>query len=231
MRLRRVVLTGAAGLIGRSVGPLLPRDWQTIRTDLEVADGVAQLDVTDVDACRRAFEGADAVVHLAAVPDPDASWEQLLQPNVHGTVVVAEAVMACAVPRLVIASSLQAVSASASTVQRRAGDPPRPANLYGATKAFAEAVGSWVAATSATSVVALRIGYFAPDRPGDGAGVRERSAWLSVRDAAELLRAAVEADVTGLVVVNGISANRHRGADVDETIAVLGYRPSDDAWR
>jgi hypothetical protein len=53
---------------------------------------------------------------------------------------------------------------------------------------------------------------------------------LSPRDAAELVRAAVEADVVGLVVANGISANTYRAADIDQTIAVLGYRPVDDAW-
>jgi hypothetical protein len=30
-------------------------------------------------------------------------------------------------------------------------------------------------------------------------------------------------------VANGISANRHRRADLEETMAQLGYRPVDDA--
>jgi hypothetical protein len=41
-------------------------------TDLEASKDVAALDVTDPDACHRFFTGADAVVHLAAVPDPAA---------------------------------------------------------------------------------------------------------------------------------------------------------------
>jgi nucleoside-diphosphate-sugar epimerase len=96
----------------------------------------------------------------------------------------------------------------------RVGDPPRPGSLYGATKAWAEALGAWVAATTPTSVVALRIGYFSPQRP-DAATVptRELSAWLSPRDAAELVRAAVEAVGFIFVVANGISANRYRRAD------------------
>jgi uronate dehydrogenase len=80
-------------------------------------------------------------------------------------------------------------------------------------------------------VVALRIGYFAPERP-DPASVpaRELSAWLSPRDAAELVRAAVEAVGFDFVVANGISANRYRRADLTETMQQLGYRPVDDAW-
>lgn len=224
-------MTGAAGLIGRSIRPMLPEQWRVTWTDLEAAKGIDPLDVTDVGTCRRAFEGADAVVHLAAVPDPEASWEQLRGPNVEGAVAVAQAAIDCGVPRLVLASSLQAVSAPPPTVQRRASDPPRPANLYGATKAFAEAIGSWVVATSATSVVALRIGYFSIDVPSDDAPPRDRAAWLSPRDAAELVRAAVETDATGLTVVNGISANRYRTADIEEATRLIGYHPVDDAWR
>jgi uronate dehydrogenase len=68
---------------------------------------------------------------------------------------------------------------------------------------------------------------------------RELSARLSPRDAAELVRAAVEAVgfifvvANGIifVVANGISANRYRRADLEETKQQLGYRPVDDAWQ
>ena len=228
---RRVVLTGAGGLIGRAVTPLLPAGWDLLRTDLRTDDGISGLDVTDAEACCAAFTGADAVVHLAAVPDPDASWEQLLPANVVGAHQAAVAAGECGVRRLVLASSLQAVSATPAGTQIRSTDPPRPANLYGATKAWAEALGSWVAATTATSVVALRIGYFALQRPdADAVSPAERAAWLSPRDAAELVRAAVETEDVGFVVATGTSANRYRRADLEDTIRRLGYRPRDDAW-
>ncbi|PWJ46311.1 uronate dehydrogenase [Quadrisphaera granulorum] len=245
---RRVVVTGAAGRIGRATAPLLPSAWGVQLTDLRPGAppgsglDVEALDVTDEAACRSAFEGADAVVHLAGVPDPAATWEQLLPANVIGTHAVAAAAVAAGVRRLVVCSSLQAVSAPPAVHQVRSEDPPRPTNLYGATKGWAELVGSWVAATSSTSVVALRIGYFNEQPPPwPGTTPRDKAAWLSVRDAAELLRAAVEADLrevdgtpvghgAGFVVVNGISAGRYRKADLSTTHRVLGYRPLDDAW-
>ena len=108
---------------------------------------------------------------------------------------------------------------------------PRPLNLYGATKAWAEALGASIAATSSTTVVALRIGWFAETRPPVEEEWRgQHGAWLSARDAADLVRAAVEAtNVDGFVVVNGVSANRYQIADLTEARA-LGYRPVDDAW-
>jgi len=232
MRTRRpVVVTGAAGRIGRAIAPLLPQDWEMQETDLNARDGISVLDVSDPDACRLTFTGADAVVHLAAVPDPTASWSQLLPANIVGVYQVARAAADCGVRRLVLASSLQSVCAMPDQTQSRAGDPPRPGNLYGATKAWAESVGAWIAATTSTSVVALRIGYFAEQRP-DAAAVspQELSAWLSPRDAAELVRCAVDAAVSEFVVANGISANRYRIADLKETTQQLGYHPVDDAW-
>lgn len=104
-------------------------------------------------------------------------------------------------------------------------------NLYGATKACAEALGAWLAATTATSVVALRIGYFSETRPEAATPDRDRSAWLSPHDAGELIRAAVEADGFDFMVANGISANRYQVADLQATMQRLGYRPLDDAWQ
>lgn len=228
---RRVVLTGAAGRIGTAITPDLSRRWDLQLTDVEAGHGIEALDITDSEACRAAFVGADAVVHLAAVPDPDASWDQLLPANVIGAYHVARAAVASGVRRLVLASSLHVVSAGPDETQVRASDPARPGNLYGATKAWAEALGAWVAATTSTSVVALRIGYFSVEPPTQGnVTSREQSAWLSPRDAAELVRAAVEAEGLNFVVANGVSANRYRFADLSETMRQLQYQPRDDAW-
>lgn len=227
---RRVVITGAAGRVGAAVTERLGSRWQILATD-RPGTGAVELDVTDADACRRIVAGADAVVHLAAVPDPDAGWDALLPANVVGAHAVATAAMAAGTKRLVLASSLQAVSAYPDDDQVRGEDPPRPANLYGATKAWTEALGSWVSATSAVEVVALRIGNFAADAPTAEATPRDRAAWLSHDDCAELVRAAVEGEVDhGFTVVGGVSANRYRKALYGPVEQRLGYHPTDDAW-
>ena len=230
-KLPRVVITGAAGAIGSSIRPHLEQRWDLVATDRVAGDGIAALDVTDIDACRHAFDGADAVVHLAAVPDPTASWEELEPANVLGAYCVASAA-AGQVPRLVLSSSLQAVSGYPSDRQVRSTDAPLPANLYGATKAWAEALGGWVAMTSTTAAIALRIGFFAATPPsGAEATARNLAAWLSVRDCAELVRAAVEGPVDEpFTVVNGVSANRYRKAEWGLVEQRLGFQPKDDAW-
>lgn len=229
---RCVVVTGAAGRIGTVVRDRLASRWQIRATDVKPADGITALDVTDIGRCVAMFQGADAVVHLAANPSPNADWSALRGPNVDGAYTVAAAARECGVRRLVLASSVQAVSAYPDTLQLRAADAPRAANLYGATKAWAEALGGWVAASSDTSVVALRIGYFSERPPeGESATPRNLSAWLSHGDCARLIQAAVESEHDGFVVVNGISANRFRITELGETERQIGYAPIDDAWR
>ena len=228
---RRVVITGAAGTIGSAIAPLLPDSWSPMLTDVRSGQGIDALDVTDAGSCAEAFTGADAVVHLAGDPHPHASWADLRGPNVEAVHTVAVAAADRGVRRLVVSSSLQAMSALPDVDQVRSGDAPRPANLYGATKAWAEAIGSWTAASTATSVVAVRIGHFALHPPAGADGTpRNRAAWLSPRDAAELVRAAVEGPVDGFTVVCGVSANRYRKARYGDAERALGYRPVDDAF-
>ena len=227
----KVVVTGAAGAIGALIVTRLAERWDIRATDRRPGSGIEALDVTDMDRCRECFGGADAVLHLAGNPSPEAAWEGLRGPNVEGAYVVATAAREMGVRRLVLASSQQAVNGYPPTRQRRAEDAPRPQNLYGATKAWSEALGSWVALTSDTSVIALRIGYFASQPPVGTEGTpRNRSAWLSHDDTVRLIQAAVECERTGLTVVNGISANRYRLAEIGEAERSIGYVPVDDAW-
>jgi uronate dehydrogenase len=230
--MNRLLLTGAAGRIGRAIRPALEERWDVLATDLPGV-GVEEepLDVTDLTACRKACRGIDAVVHMAGVPDPAASWDALLPANVVGTYNIARAAMDSGVRRLVLASSAQAVAAYPPGRQIRAEDRIRPPNLYGATKAWAEAIGSWVAAASETTVVVLRIGFFA-DRPpaGDAATPRNLAAWLSAGDAARLAVAAVAAPDIDYFVANGISANRFQHLDLATTREAIGYKPEDDSW-
>jgi len=232
MTMAKVLVTGAAGRIGSAVSPILAERWEVVATDLHATDlQVDVLDVTDLAACRAACAGIDAVVHLAGIPDPHATWDVLLPANVIGTYNIAQAAMDTGVRRLVLASSAQAVAGYPPGRQLRAEDRVRPPNLYGATKAWAEAIGSWVASSSTTTAVVLRIGYCSPGPPrGDAATPRNLAAWLSYGDAARLIAAAIEASGISYFVANGVSANRHTHLELTSTRETLGYQPVDDAW-
>ena len=230
----RVLLTGAAGRLGQTVLPALRTRHDVRAVDLLPGPGVDEhVDLTTPGTCLRLFDGVQAVVHLAANPDREADWDALLPANVLASHAVAQAAKDRGVPRLVLASSLQAVSGYPDERQVRVEDPPRPANLYGATKAWVEALGSWVAATSSTTVVLLRIGNFSPSVPDPVmATPRDVAAWLSPGDAERMALAAVDGQVASgqAAIINGVSANRWRKADLGEPERRLGYHPEDDAF-
>lgn len=67
----RVLLTGAAGFVGRPALDLLARDHQVTAFDIRPIDGVDSLvgDVRDFDAVRQAIDGHDAVVNTIMAPN------------------------------------------------------------------------------------------------------------------------------------------------------------------
>lgn len=233
----RVVVTGASGRIGATFVRAADRSWfDLLRTDLHDADPksahpFAALDITDPAACRAACNGADAVLHLAADPSPDADFRSSVLPlNIVGTFNVVEAAVAAGVGRVVVASSAQAVAGYPIDHQTREVDAPWPANDYGAGKAFGEALCAAASSRGATSFVSLRIGYFAEQRPGPEATLRDRMAWLAPDDAVQLLTLALTVPLSGHHVANGISDNAAKQLSLTATRRLLGYRPTADAF-
>ena len=90
-----ILITGAAGKIGRDLSQHLSETFRLRLTDLNIdrlhtyqgtGHEIMTLDVTDPEACQHACEGMDVVVHLAGDPSPNAGfYESLLDINIKGT--------------------------------------------------------------------------------------------------------------------------------------------------
>jgi uronate dehydrogenase len=225
-----VVLTGAAGTIGSTLREAWRGRFALLRL-VDVRDPGGQgegeetqvLDLADFAAAQRAVEGADAVVHLAAIPVEDR-FDRLLEANVAATYNVFEASRQAGVRRVVFASTNHVTGFYAGDERVGPDDPVRPDSLYGVTKAFGEALGRLYADKWGLEVVCLRIGSF---------GVRPRDAdalpmWLSPGDAVRLFTRALEApDVPGFLVVYGVSKVPDAWWE-NPGAAVLGYEPVDE---
>ncbi|HWK25697.1 MAG TPA: NAD(P)-dependent oxidoreductase [Solirubrobacter sp.] len=228
MEPRRVLLTGARGRIGTVLRPALRPGLRELRLsdltappDVTAPETFAPADLTDFAAVQEAVDGVDAIVHLGAVPD-EAPFSQIAGPNLHGVYHVFEAARRANVARVVFASSNHATGMYPAGVPLDGEQRPRPDGLYGASKAFGEALASMYADRFGLSVVCLRIGSFEP-RPRER---RELSTWLSHADGVRLVRAALTADDVGFAIVYGASNNTRRWWPPDTRI---GFRPVDDA--
>jgi uronate dehydrogenase len=228
---RRVLITGAAGQIGRiTCAGLAARGWKVRGLDKVPLDGVDGLadppvvaDVTDADAVLRATEGVEAVVHLAGIAT-EAPFDEILEANIEGTFRVFDAARRAGVRRVVFASSNHAVGFVPRSALVTADVPPRPDTYYGVSKVFGEALGRLMADRYGLEVVCLRIGSW-KQYP---ASVRELSTWISPADGVRLIAAALTAPDVGFAVVYGISANTRAWWDLAPARA-LGYLSVDDA--
>jgi uronate dehydrogenase len=229
--MRRVLITGAAGAIGSCLREgLRPQVDELVLTDaraLEPTDHerFLQADLGDRDAVMRAADGIDAVIHLGAIPT-EASFDELLGPNLIGTFNVFEAARRAGARRIVFASSNHATGFYPVQQRLTGRDAPRPDTLYGVTKTYGEALGSLYADKFGLDVICIRIGSFA-ERPRQ---VRELATWLSHTDAVRLFAACLSAPSVGFRVIYGASANTRLNWDLSAA-RELGYEPQDDAER
>lgn len=254
--LRRVLITGADGVIGGVVRRGLA-DRYSLRllthhpAEFESIVG----DVTSLESIEPAFEGVDSVVHLAGDPHVSASWESVCDANVVGSRNVFEAAARAGVRRVVYASSNHAIGmyevdgapAIYSPEDSREYDDRvevRPDSPYGVSKVAAEALGRYYVEQHGLSVVALRIGAIRadddPTTPIDleaapwkklteaDRTARHLAVWLSHRDCVSLVAAAIEADVRWAIAY-GVSDNPGRFWSLEPGRRHLGWSPADRA--
>lgn len=232
-----VLLTGGGGRIGKYVVEPLKQvfnlrhfDRQPVYGDHDTVIG----DLQDIGALKRAMEGIDVVIHLAATSDVAPFLEQLVPNNVIGLYNTFEACVAQKVRRMVFASSCQAVCRHPRDTTITGQTTPAPVSLYGATKALGESMGRWYHEQHKLEFIALRIGWFqsyeeAAERfqqdknPLSGG----RALWLSPKDCVQLLRKAVEAPKVGYLVTGGTSQIEPEWLSLQEAREVLGYQPED----
>jgi uronate dehydrogenase len=220
----RVVVTGAAGRIGRTVTTgLAEHGHEVTGLDLVATDGVTRVDVTEIPALVQLFDGHDAVVHLAAFAG-EGSFATAMRTHAEMTYAVLEAMRLTGVGRIVYASSHHAVGFTPLPATVGTDVRPRPDTFYGVGKLAAEALCSLYVDRFDMDAVCLRIGAFRhkPDSRN------HLGSWLSPGDAIRLVEAGLTTPNPGFAVVYGVSANTRGWFDL-EPGRRIGYHPEDDA--
>ncbi len=182
------------------------------------------------------FHGVDTVVHLAANPDADAGWEELIGPNLDVLANVFNAAALAGVERVIFASSNHVMGEYRDrddepiTVDRE----PAPDGPYGVAKLAGERMGRSLARAFDLTFIAIRLGWIqeGSNRPETLPDDWSRKLWLSNTDLIRLFDCAVEAEIEdrSFVVVNGMSRNHGMRWDLSDAAELLGYLPVDDAF-
>jgi nucleoside-diphosphate-sugar epimerase len=223
---RRIMVTGGEGLVGSAVVAHLLNSGHDVTTltlpDATPSAGVRVVrgDAHDPDAVAAAAEGADAVAHLAAFPNPyDRPAHAVFSNNVVATFTVLWTAAERGIRRFVIASSVNATGLLMNPHHPLPAfypvdetTPPDIADPYSLSKHVDEHTLRAVCRRFDATGVALRLPLIVTpgnrpalhawrmERPGAGAG--DGWGWLDVRDAAEAVRLALTQDFAGVHVVH-----------------------------
>ncbi|PZO71307.1 MAG: nucleoside-diphosphate sugar epimerase [Kocuria palustris] len=149
---RTVLVTGASGMLGESVARRLMSQGWTVRVlqrgqaPIALEHGVEQVlgSITDMDTVKRALDGVDDVIHLAAKVSFAGDWEDFVFTNITGTRILLESARKAGAKNFVFVSSPSVAHTGVSIT----GDCAGPANPY-------KARGNYARSKAAAELLAL----------------------------------------------------------------------------
>jgi uronate dehydrogenase len=230
LSLGKVLLTGAAGALGRVLRPRLKTRCSLLRVSdvaaMEAAgagEEVVQVSLQDRAAVLALLKGMDAVVHLGGI-STEQPFDAVLQANIVGLYNVYEAARQHGVKRIVFASSNHVTGFYRADQVVDGTMPVRPDGYYGLSKAFGENLSRFYFDRYGIETVCLRIGSSFPE-PKDR---RMLATWLSYDDLERLVVASLTTPVVGHSIVYGMSDNARTWWD-NTSARHLGFRPEDSS--
>lgn len=226
-----ILLTGAAGIVGTLLRPLLAARYPKILltdiaglSDLADNESFEQGDITDLEFVRSLTAKSDAIIHLAGKVGPDFTYDEILGPNIIGTHNVFQAAKDAGIKQIINASSHHAVGFYQRGDKIDHQTPPRPDSNYGLSKAFSEASASCFADKFAMNILSIRIGFVGDEVIDE----RRLHTWISPRDLAQLIHIGLTNPNLGHQIVYGVSDNPDPFFD-NRNAARFGYIPQDRA--
>ncbi|ARP96415.1 NAD-dependent epimerase/dehydratase family protein [Bordetella genomosp. 13] len=231
----RLLLTGAAGGVGRAIRPRLSAYARHVRLSdlagplqtqvaaLAAHEEAAPCDISDRAAFEQVAAGCDAIVHLGGV-SVERPFEEILEANIKGVFNLYEAARRHGIKRVVFASSNHVTGFYRQDEVIDAHAPRRPDGYYGVSKSFGEDMAQLYFDRYGIETASIRIGSLFPE-PADR---RMMSTWISLDDFDDLLRRCLYTPDIGHIVVYGMSDNRKVWWD-NRHAAKLGFTPRDSS--
>ncbi len=242
MKRKKVLLLGATGRIGPSLVEEYLKEHQS---DYEIIIGIhkkgehyglktRKFHLKSIPCLKRAMKGMDVVVNLAAQSNPDASFEEILHPNIIGAQNVFEAAVQAKIKRVIFASSVHAIRGYKIGEKVRHNHIPKPTGFYGASKVWGESLCYIYSERYDISCLAIRIGaYVSNDLKQKVCLERENYDYIiTQRDMLQLIHKCIVAPKDlKYAILAGISNNHNKYMDLKYTMKTVGYKPKDDVYK
>jgi len=231
---KKVVVTGGSGLLGVwVVKEFLEHGYEVVNADVrrspEPGVRTVIVDLENLGEVYGVLQGAEAVVHLAAIPQAYThSNERTFRNNVMTTYNVLEAAAGLGIRKAVLASSESSYGLVFPLKRREPlyvpideAHPQEPEDSYGLSKIVNEQTADMFHRRCGMQVVSMRLGnVITPERYAEFPSFihkpEERDvilwSYIDARDAASACRLAVEAEGLGSVALN--VANDETSMDV-----------------
>ncbi|MGN8645909.1 NAD-dependent epimerase/dehydratase family protein [Gracilibacillus sp. HCP3S3_G5_1] len=237
----KVVITGGSGLLGPSViQEFVDHGYQVVNVDQKYPDDpkckTIITDLTNLGEVYGVLEGADAVVHLAAIPVAYSHPNEVtFQNNVMSTYHILEAAGTLGIKKAVITSSESSYglvfskqNAQPLYVPVDEEHPQMPEDSYGLSKIVNEKTADMIHQRTGMQVVSMRVGnVIAPHMYENFPSfihkpvLRTSILWsyIDARDVATAYRLAVEKDGLGTVALNLAADNTSMDITSKELLA------------
>lgn len=241
---QKVLLLGANGRVGRGFIEeyLKNKDYQR-RYDLILGIRNKKVRIENfktrnfsldkLESLKKAMKGISVVVNLAANADANADFKDLLKPNLIGAHNVFEAAVKSKCKRVVFASSIHAVAGYGHGHKVKNTEIDKPTDVYGATKAFGEALCYTFSSKYNLSCLAIRIGaYTSDDKMRTVCYSRKDYGYIiSQRDMGQLIHKCIIAPKKITYgILSGISNDKDKHMDLAFTRKLVGYKPQDNSY-
>jgi uronate dehydrogenase len=226
-----VLITGAAGNLGRALTKFLAAEGWTLRlTDImafpdavPIGADFTKADLNDGVTILRLAETCQAIIHLGGV-SVERPFEEIIGPNIRGLFHIYEAARR-EDARVIFASSNHSIGFHERTETIGADTQFQPDGFYGLSKAYGELMGRLYWFKHGVENVNIRIGSCFPEP----VNARMLATWLSYPDFSRLMARCVLTGKVGSCVVWGASNNKRMTWWRSDARETLGWAPQDSA--